>query len=485
MFVMRKWVKLSMPTLCLLVISWFPAMTSAKDVITPAAVDRPAEKTRIMVLTDIGNEPDDSQSLIRFLLYSNEFDTEGIIATTSTWLRDKVNPAMINEKLDAYEKVYSNLEKQAPGYPSPKALRAVVRSGRVGYGMAYVGKNNSTEASKLIISAVDKQDPRPLWINLWGGGVDLAQALYDVKTQRNPKELAKFINNIRVYSISDQDDTGVWIRSEFPTLRWITSIHAWNDYFLSTWIGISSKLAIGGDMSRVNNDWITQNIKNKGPLGALYPLIKYTMEGDTPAFLYLIRNGLSDPEHPEYGGWGGRYAGITPNTTQGIRVSTSDEVVGVDGQKYRTAAATIWRWRDAFQNDFAARIGWSTSSDFVGANHNPTLVLNGKSGTGIVHLNAKTGDTVKLSAEGSADADGNQITYRWWQYKEPTATSTGVHSAPALELASATGMATEFVAPAVGQATPFHIILAATDNGSPALTSYRRAIVMVEPSSPL
>jgi len=463
--------------------SWFPSVTIARDITTPASVDSSSEKTRIMILTDIGNEPDDSQSLIRFLLYSNEFDTEGIIATTSTWLRDKVNPAMINEKLDAYEKVYDNLKKQAPGYPSPKALRTVVRSGRVGYGMAYVGKQKSTDASKLIISSVDKQDSRPLWINLWGGGVDLAQALYDVKMQRSPEALSRFINKIRVYSISDQDDTGVWIRTTFPTLRWITSIHAWNDYFLSTWIGISSKSAIGGDMSKVNNEWVSQNIKGKGPLGALYPPIKYTMEGDTPAFLYLIHNGLGDSEHPEYGSWGGRYASITPDTTQGIRVSTSDEVVGIDGQKYRTAAATIWRWRDAFQNDFAARIGWSTSSDFAMVNHNPTLVLNGKSGTGMVHLRAKTGDTVKLFAQGSADVDGNQVTYRWWQYKEPTATSIGVHNSPALELKSTEGMETQFVAPPVEQATPFHIILEAKDNGSPALTSYRRAIVMVEPLS--
>lgn len=78
--------------------------------------------------------------------------------------------------------------------------------------------------------------------------------------------------------------------------------------------------------------------------------------------------------------------------------------------------------------------------------------------------------------------DGNQVTYRWWQYKEPTATFAGVHGAQALALTSTERTETQFVAPAVEQPTPFHIILAATDNGSPALTSYRRAIVMVGPS---
>src|SRR5476649_1934547 len=97
------------------------------------------------------------------------------------------------------------------------------------------------------------------------------------------------------------------------------------------------------------------------------------MEGDSPSFLYLLRTGLSDPEHSEYGGWGGRYAAITPDDMGGLRASTADEVIGVDGKKYRTAPATIWRWRDAFQNDFAARMDWTVTGDKNQANHNPNL----------------------------------------------------------------------------------------------------------------
>lgn len=204
----------------------FPALGQAADAVP--------EKTRILILTDIGNEPDDSQSLVRFLLYSNEFDVEGIVATTSTWLRDKVNPGMIMQRLDAYEKVLPNLHQHASGYPSAEALRQVVRSGRAGFGMDFVGDNKATEASDLIIQAVDKQDARPLWITVWGGAVDLAQALHDVRATRTPEQVAVFVSKIRVYAISDQDNTGAWIRANFPTLRYITSIHAWNDYFIST-----------------------------------------------------------------------------------------------------------------------------------------------------------------------------------------------------------------------------------------------------------
>ncbi|MEE3649934.1 MULTISPECIES: DUF1593 domain-containing protein [unclassified Brenneria] len=483
MFFSAKKIKSISLSVCLAACCPAFSVAAASAVTEGAAAAVNAEKTRILILSDIGNEPDDSQSLVRFLLYSNEFDVEGIVATTSTWLRDKVNTPMIHERIDAYERVLPNLQKHAQGYPSAQALRQVVRSGQAGYGMAYVGDGKSTPASELIIQAVDKQDDRPLWITLWGGGVDLAQALHDVKARRTPEEVAAFIKKIRVYAISDQDNTGVWIRGNFPQLRYITSIHAWNEYFLSTWIGISSSRAIGGDMSKVNNEWLAENIRRKGPLGAVYPAVEYSMEGDSPSFLYLLRTGLGDPEHPEYGGWGGRYAAVAPDDAGGLRVSTSDEVMGVDGKKYRTAPATIWRWRDAFQNDFAARMDWTLTGEVKKANHNPNLVLNGAPGTQILSWQVKSGEVVTLSAQGSGDVDGNQVTYRWWQYKEPTATAMGIHFGPGLELSHQEGEQTRFTAPAVKTATPFHIILEGKDNGSPALTSYRRAIVTVLPAA--
>ncbi|MFE8147603.1 DUF1593 domain-containing protein [Brenneria goodwinii] len=486
MFLSAKYIKSISLSACLMAVyapAFSVAQTAAVTEKGAAPVAANAEKTRILILSDIGNEPDDSQSLVRFLLYSNEFDVEGIVATTSTWLRDKVNTPMILERIDAYERVLPNLQKHAPGYPSAQALRNVVRSGRAGFGMAHVGDGKSTEASELIIQAVDKQDARPLWITLWGGGVDLVQALHDVTARRTPAEVDAFINKIRVYAISDQDNTGAWIRRNFPQLRYITSIHAWNEYFLSTWIGMSSARAVGGDMSKVNNDWLAENIRRKGPLGAVYPAVEYSMEGDSPSFLYLLRTGLGDPEHPEYGGWGGRYGAIAPDDEGGLRVSTSDEVIGVDGKKYRTAPATIWRWRDAFQNDFAARMDWTLTGEVKKANHNPNLQLNGKPGTQIVSWQVKSGELVKLSAQGSGDIDGDRVTYRWWQYKEPTATALGLHFGPGIELSHSEGGETSFTAPAVKVATPFHIILEGQDNGSPALTSYRRAIVTVLPEA--
>ena len=88
-----------------------------------ARVDPYVAKPRIIVLTDIANEPDDQMSMVRFLLYSNELDVEGLVAGTSTWMRNKVRPDVLHALIDAYAEVRPNLEKHAAGYPDPAALR--------------------------------------------------------------------------------------------------------------------------------------------------------------------------------------------------------------------------------------------------------------------------------------------------------------------------------------------------------------------------
>src|SRR5579883_2024950 len=126
-------------------------------------------KTRVMVLTDIGNEPDDSESMVRLLLYANELDVEGLLAVTSTWQRAVVHPELIEERVRAYGEVLPNLRAHASGYPDMESLLKVIRAGRPEYGMNGVGPGKDTEASRLLIAAADRPDPRPLWLTLWGG----------------------------------------------------------------------------------------------------------------------------------------------------------------------------------------------------------------------------------------------------------------------------------------------------------------------------
>ena len=435
------------------------------------------ERTRVLVLTDIGNEPDDAQSMVRFLLYANEFDLEGLVATTSTWQRTLIQPELIRERVEAYGEVRDNLLAHAPGYPATAELLALIKSGRPEYGFAAVGEGKDTEGSEWIIQVVDKPDPRPVWITVWGGAVDLAQALWKVKQTRTPEEVAKFVDKIRVYTISDQDDTGPWMRRTFPKLVYIVSVHAFSNYALSTWCGISGdkRYHFEGppDFHIVSNPWLDEHIRtNHGPLGALYPRTAYIMEGDTPSYLYLIPNGLGVPEHPEYGSWGGRYERSEEGA--GHYADTIDTVQGAGGKMYTSNQATVWRWREAYQHDFAARMDWTTTAEFGGANHNPRLVLNGVDGTAPVRFEAAAGEGVKLSAAGSTDPDGDSLTYRWFQYLEATG-----RGAVRVEIENPGAEEIAFRVPKVRSPQTLHIILEAVDDGTPRLYSYRRALVTV------
>src|SRR5689334_2158046 len=98
-----------------------------------------SDKPRVIVLTDIGNEPDDSESMVRLLLYTNEFDVEGLLAVTSTWLRTAVHPEMIEERVRAYGKVHDNLKVHAAGYPEMSTLLSLIKASRPEYGMSGVG----------------------------------------------------------------------------------------------------------------------------------------------------------------------------------------------------------------------------------------------------------------------------------------------------------------------------------------------------------
>ncbi|MEP7246023.1 MAG: DUF1593 domain-containing protein, partial [Gammaproteobacteria bacterium] len=180
------------------------------------ALERAQGRIRVIVMTDIGNEPDDSESMVRFLLYSNEFDVEGLIATTSTWQRDSIHVELIEERVRAYGQVLPNLRAHAAVYPEAADLLARTKRGGAAYGMRGVGVGNDTPGSDWIIAAVDKTDARPVWLLVWGGAHDLAQALAKVRKVRSPQAVDAFIAKLRVYSISDQDDAGPWIRQNFP-----------------------------------------------------------------------------------------------------------------------------------------------------------------------------------------------------------------------------------------------------------------------------
>lgn len=453
------------------------ATAPASARITSAAPVKP----RIMVLTDIGNEPDDSESLVRLLLYANEFDIAGIIATTSTWQRDRVRPELIDQRLDAYAQVWGNLTQHADGYPSPDMLRAARLAGAPLYGMKGVGRGHDTKASSAIIAAVDASSAvRPLWVLAWGGVTDLAQALWHVRETRSPAELARFLTRLRVYSISDQDDAGPWARRNFPTLFWIASIHGWGQYNMATWSGISGDRRSAEkwpDRDKVLDPWLDANIR-RGPLGALYPLPTFIMEGDTPSLLYMIPNGLSDPERPDWGSWGGRYMMATPDQKPGTGLYADTKDVFIrDGALWAGNQATIYRWRGAFQDDFAARMAWTLTPDRAKVNHAPQAVVNGQAGRAPLRITARAGETIRLDAGPSRDPDGDAVNASWWQYRDVG----GIPPQAPVAIAAPDALATDVTLPMINAPRDLHLILEVKDRGTPAMVAYRRIIISVLP----
>lgn len=470
-----------------------------------SAKEMRVEKPRVLVLTDIANEPDDQESLVRFLSYANEFDIEGFVATTSNWMRDTTRADVILEIINAYGEVRDNLQTHASGFPTEEYLMNLVASHLPVYGMEGVGPGKNTEGSRHIIDVVDKADDRPVWVTVWGGASALAQALWQVRQTRSAKAVDAFVSKMKVYTISDQDDAGIWIRDNFPNLFYIVSPSEpdggqW--YHRATWTGIAGdkfyQNGPGHKFELVENEWLRENVmENHGPLGAQYPEHLFIMEGDTPSYLGLIRNGLGWSLSPAYGGWGGRYQlaqtfGETrPIWTNGR--NSRDRVVAEDGETYVSDQATVWRWREAFQFDFAARMDWGTMS-YEEANHNPKAVVNGFKGKSVLKVAAAPGERISLDASGSSDPDGDQLSYKWWVYPEAGTLSrwwtfrwADMHpgDTKVLNPNSAKTDITfpdNFLEEVPGRSSEeytVHIILEVIDDGQPALRSYRRVIVEI------
>ena len=131
---------------------------------------------------------------------------------------------------------------------------------------------------------------------------------------------------------------------------------------------------------------------------------------------------------------------------------------------------TLWRWRDDFQNDFAARMDWTVMS-YDDANHPPVPHLNHAD-----EITVKSGEEFTLDAFGSSDPDGDSISYLWFHYPE-----AGTYQEPIAVNGAENADRASFTAPKVEKPETAHFILRLTDKGSPQLSRYKRIIVTVNP----
>lgn len=422
-----------------------------------AATGSHPAKPRVIVMTD--GEIDDHSSMIRFLLYTCDVELLAIIETNSMFQRNgHSEKSWYEDQLAAYEAVHPNLLKHNPGYPTAAALRAMSFVGDEDYEHLKGTRETrwqqipggkiefdpsgwpDTPGSDAIVRILLQDDPSPVHLQAWGGGNTASRAFHKLKTE-HPRDYERAVSKVVMYNIWYQDDAGNYIEQHHPLVTMLYCGH-----FAGTWNYRSQPLT---------TDFITNHVQQgHGPLGALYPQT-YISEGDSPAFFYVVNNGLRNHEHPGFGGWGGRF-----------KKADGFERVYIDAEDEGGKKNQFRRWIDAVNRDFEARMDWCVK-EFKDANHPPVARVAG----GLAR-EAKPGETLRFDATGTTDPDGNKLTFKWWQYVEAgTAKSKVVLNGTDTPTASFT------VPDEPGK--EIHLILEVTDDGAPSLVGYQRVIVTV------
>jgi len=505
-----------------------------------AAEAQPSAKPvrpRIVVTAD--PELDDNNSLIRFLLYSSDVTVEGLVYASSQfhwkgdgkgtrwyvpgreysrfglnlcpceswrWAKDE---RFIHDAVEAYAKVYPNLKVHNPDYPAPEALKAKIRYGNIEFDGDF---SKDTPGSDLIRSLILDDKPGPLFLAAWGGQSTIARALKSIQEQYEYTTgwealKAKISRKVVLLPSGDQDDTyATYIRPNWPQIEY-RQFRGGPNYGYGAQLGAKPENA-----PFLTSAWMKENVSDRGPLGALYRvwgdgkqmvkddrldyfgLAGYTGEelkkmgyvvwmpvqakgswlgeGDNPTFMNLLGNGLRAYEAGGYGGWGGRSlqdasarsafsAFASPDT------STSAMVNALSTANTRSAESTYPNFFPQAQRDFAARLKWSVTPKFADANHEPVVRI-----VGPLTIAATAGQKIRLHGAVS-DPDGHATTVRWWSFP------VGSYTRP-VAITSPESAQTEVQIPQDAQdGQTIHLILEATDNGTPALTRYQRVIVTV------
>ncbi|WP_433380942.1 DUF1593 domain-containing protein [Actinoplanes sp. CA-142083] len=472
-------------------------------------------KPRTVVTTDM--EQDDLASLIRYLLYTNDVDTEGIIYTSGRfhWAGDGKGTEFFlpgreyktpqtswrwtgtrtiqDQVLPAYAKVYKNLKTHDPDYPSPAALLSKVKVGNIDFEGEM---SQDTEGSNLIRSLLLDHDPRPLYLQAWGGTSTIARALKSIEERysgsRSWPRIRDAVSSKAVILASGfQDETYAdYISVQWPAIRVEQMSAGYATWGYNCNFGNTGNVrGLPADRVYFSGAWIQRNIQ-VGPYGSLYrswldgqsmpgdqldifgdpvaaqtgwcpPLGKYDFlsEGDNVAFNMLLDTGIQAPENPLLGGWGGRATQTTASPNLWTMVPTEKDATGADVANYTTL-----RWAAAAQNDFAARIQWTLTRRYSDGNHAPSVrIAQGAS------VQARPGSTVRLTARVS-DPDRDRVATQWWQYREE-----GTY--PGAVAVSAHGAVT--VPPDAKRGQTISVILQGTDNGEFPLTRYDRVTIRV------
>ena len=293
-------------------------------------------RPRVIVSSDIGgSDPDDFQSMVHYLVYADRFDTEGLVASPPESGRKED----LFEVIAEYEKDFPNMLSHSPKFPLPDTLRALVKQGAEEAAPS-AGYSDPTEGSDWIIRCADSEDPRPLWILVWGSITDLAQAVHDA-----PRIKARIcVYYIGSWNTSQDPSARNYLYNNHPDLWWIES----NSTFRGMYIGGEQ----GGDLGNVS--FVEQHVCHHGSLGDYFYGKKADIKmGDTPSVLYLL-NG--NPEQPTEPHWGGMFR-ATGHGDQYWTDSTDEPY----RERNYDGAKTVNMWRENYLRDWQARMEWAKS----------------------------------------------------------------------------------------------------------------------------
>jgi len=474
-----------------------------------------SSRQRVIILADMGNEPDEEQQMVHMLMYANELDIEGLVAVTGKYLRNDPQPELFFKLLGGYEKVLPQLQLHAEGWPETSSLQAVVAEGQFRYGYQTIGKGKSSPGSRLIEKAILREDERPLHIIVNAGSNTLAQCLLDLEEKLSPEAFTAALSRLRVYENGAQDNSGAWIMHRWPGIHWIRSNYQTYAYGGPAFDGEKDNKGRTTELGPYvwqpypysglgQHLWALEHLKgDHGPLLALWPLrqfgrgkVHFLEGGGTIPWLRLIDMGLGDPEHPDWGGWGGRYAtsreeniwskhaDVRVDELQNVPFHMYGEATDTwsdqeSGQTYEDNLFTpVWRWRKAVYSDFAARADWCILP-YAEANHPPTALLKNYPDSGIIHLEARSGSQLSLDASPSHDPDGDDLQFSWWIYPE-----AGTCDTVSEILLEESGPLLKLEIPKSVPESSVHLILEVNDTAEPHLfTRYRRIIINVTKDS--
>ena len=429
-------------------------------------------KPRLVVCTDIAPadvEPDDMESMVRLMAYADMFEIEALI-TSVGWNCDPY-PAewaeYLQRVIEAYRKDVPKLmrrsgqqefmpledenKQQYIGYwPSADYVKSRAVMGSIHGGIKAIGADNDSPGSELLIRLADEDDTRPIYVAAWGGANTLAQAIWRVKQTRSAEELKRFVRKFRIYTITDQDmqysmrmnrsySSHMWLRKEFADdLQFV-----WDE---GTW---QEQCELGKRHWQQHKD----NIQGQGALGGEYPTYKWGVEGDTPSFLYVMPNGLNNPEDPHQCGWAGYHErGMCADSLTTAWTSWQEPVRSISvGYKQRFYPDEL--------NDFMARMQWAAEGK---GNLNPYVVIPNDT------INI-TMISLSLDASKSFDPDGDNLQFSWWQQPEIGKTKVKIEQADQ-------PIATLRI-PADAKGDTIHIICEVHDDGPYHLPAYRRIII--------